>query len=104
MTNKGCIVELANDGLQAYEMVKNASKDYYDFILMDIQMPNLNGYEATSKIRTLDNDNKDIIIIAMSANAFVEDKDKAYQFGMNGFISKSINVKEMLLMFEELRK
>lgn len=104
LTNKGCIVELANDGLQAYEMVKNASKDYYDFILMDIQMPNLNGYEATSKIRMLDNDNKDIIIIAMSANAFVEDKDKAYQFGMNGFISKPINVKEMLLMFEELRK
>lgn len=104
LNNKGCIVELASDGNIAYNMIKEAKDDYYDFILMDIQMPNLNGYEACRKIRMLDSDNKNIIIIAMSANVFEEDKLKAYQSGMNGFIAKPLNVNEMLKTLAKIIK
>ena len=71
-------------------------------ILMDIQMPNLNGYLATRKIRNLTDERKDIPIIAMTANAFEEDKKNAIGAGMDGHISKPIDVSKMLKTIQEV--
>lgn len=69
---------------------------YYDLILMDIQMPNVNGYEATVKIRQMENDKKaQIPIVAMTANVFAEDRKLALDLGMNGHISKPIDMKKV---------
>ncbi len=92
----GFIVELAEDGIYAVERVKNApTADYYDAILMDIQMPIMDGYEATRNIRALDEDYKDVKIIAVTANAFESDVKNALAAGMNAHISKPINVDEL---------
>ncbi|MCR4989465.1 MAG: response regulator [Lachnospiraceae bacterium] len=85
------IVESANDGSLAVSMVENSEHGYYDFVLMDIQMPGTDGYEATKMIRTLaDKELANIPIIAMTANAFDEDKKKAREVGMNDHLSKPI--------------
>ena len=92
----GFVVETAEDGRQAVEKVEKSSKGYYDAILMDIQMPVMNGHEATKAIRRLENpDLASIPIVAMTANAFSEDIIKEEQSGMNGHISKPINIKEI---------
>lgn len=75
----------------------------YDFILMDIQMPNMNGYLATQKIRALPEKNH-IPIIAMSANAFDEDKKKALKAGMDGYISKPIDMEKLQSQIIEILK
>ena len=76
--------------------------DYYDLILMDIQMPNLNGYEATKKIRMLPDPIKSKIpIIAMTANAFDEDKKNAMDAGMNGHLAKPIEIPKLVEMLGE---
>ena len=73
-----------------------AEEGYYDLILMDIQMPNVNGYEATVKIRQMENDKKaQIPIVAMTANVFAEDRKLALDLGMNGHISKPIDMKKV---------
>jgi Signal transduction histidine kinase len=90
----GLIVETAEDGEQAVKAVLNNGMYYYDFILMDIQMPVMNGYEATRAIRSLPNGNS-ITIIALSANAFEEDRQKSLDEGMNAHIAKPINIKEL---------
>ncbi|MDO4488800.1 MAG: response regulator [Eubacteriales bacterium] len=96
LTEAGFVVDRAEDGVRCVEMVKNAKTDYYDLILMDIQMPNMNGYEATKAIRSMDEKDKaEIRIIAMTANAFEEDKREAMRVGMNGHIAKPINIKSM---------
>ena len=78
-------------------MLKIASSDYYDGILMDIQMPNLNGYEATEYIRKMDDLKKaQIPIIAMTANAFIEDVQKCLDAGMNAHIAKPISMDEII--------
>jgi CheY-like chemotaxis protein len=77
--------------------MQSANPGDYDIILMDIQMPVMNGYEATKKIRMLENPRlASIPIIAMTANAFEEDKKKAFHAGMNDFISKPIDVDHLL--------
>jgi CheY-like chemotaxis protein len=77
-------------------MLEKEKDDFYDVILMDIQMPNLNGYEATREIRSLDDKEKaNIPIIAMTANAFEEDKRDAMRAGMNAHLAKPINIRDL---------
>ena len=98
----GIEVDVAEDGEIAVEKVKNAARGQYDLILMDIQMPRMNGYEATQKIRALEDTEKaSLPIIAMTANAFEEDKKEAANAGMNGHIAKPIDVDKL---FETLAK
>ena len=76
---------------------------YYDLILMDVQMPRLDGYGATKKIRALDRpDAERIPIVAMTANSFKEDEEAAMSAGMNGFIPKPVNVQQLFEVLEEL--
>lgn len=93
----GFVVDVAEDGIVAVEKMADATSDCYDLILMDIQMPRMNGFIATREIRTLsDNRKANIPIIAMTANAFDEDKKNAFEAGMNGFISKPINIEALM--------
>ena len=92
----GLLVETAENGAEAVEMVAKSQPGYYDMVLMDIQMPVLNGHDATMRIRQLADRNLAAIpIVAMTANAFDEDKKEAEKYGMDGFISKPINMKEV---------
>lgn len=101
----GFIVDVAEDGIVAVEKMASAASDCYDLILMDIQMPKMNGFMATREIRTLsDNRKANIPIIAMTANAFDEDKKSAFECGMNGFIAKPINIKELLNTLADILK
>ena len=89
----GFDTEVAENGQIAVDMLQKSEPGYYKVVLMDIQMPVLNGYEATKKIRNLENKElASIPVIAMSANAFEEDKQEALKSGMNGHIAKPIDV------------
>lgn len=96
LTEAGFDVETAENGMEAVEMLKAKGAGYYLIVLMDVQMPVMNGYEATRAIRALD-DNRlsSIPIIAMTANAFEEDKQAAINSGMNAHIAKPINIKNL---------
>lgn len=96
LNENGMEVERAADGRICVDMLKAAREDYYDGILMDIQMPNMNGYDATEEIRKLRGRRGIIPIIAMTANAFEEDRKKAFVCGMNAHIVKPIDVGVML--------
>lgn len=99
----GFKVDVAEDGIAAVDKMAEADPDLYDLILMDIQMPKMDGFIATREIRTLsDNRKANIPIIAMTANAFDEDKKKAYESGMNGFIAKPINIKTLMSTLAEV--
>lgn len=92
----GLLVETAENGAEAVEMVAKSQPGYYDMVLMDIQMPVMNGHDATERIRQLpDKALAAVPIVAMTANAFDEDRKDAEKHGMNGFVSKSINMKEV---------
>ncbi len=93
LTESGFLVETAPDGTDAVAMVENADEYYYDAILMDVQMPIMNGYEATRTIRNLPRkDVKTLPIIAMTANALEEDKEAALKNGMNAHIAKPLDI------------
>ena len=93
----GFLVDTAENGAEAVEKVKNSTPGNYDLVLMDVQMPVMNGYEATKKIRALDNPAlAGITILAMTANAFDEDRKKALECGMDGFLSKPIVMEELI--------
>ena len=93
----GFLVDSAENGAVAVERVKNSAPGDYDLVLMDVQMPIMNGYEATKQIRALDNPGlAGITILAMTANAFDEDRKEAMKCGMNGFLSKPIIMDELI--------
>ncbi len=93
----GFLVDSAENGAVAVERVKNSAPGDYDLVLMDVQMPIMNGYEATMQIRALDNPGlAGITILAMTANAFDEDRKEALKCGMNGFLSKPIIMDELI--------
>ena len=101
----GIITEQAEDGSVAVKMVQEAAPGYYDLILMDIQMPIMNGYEATKQIRALpDKRLAQLPIIAVSANAFEEDKKASLAAGMDGHIAKPINVPDLFALMQKLIK
>ncbi len=101
----GFEVDVADDGAVAVEKMKAAKPGRYDLILMDIQMPILNGYDATRQIRGLERKEiAGIPIIAMTANAFEEDKQTALEAGMNGHIAKPIDVGMLMAALEEILK
>lgn len=98
----GFSVETAPNGQIAVEMVRNSNAGYYDAILMDIQMPVMDGYQASREIRSLESkDLAEIPIIALTANTFDEDKKKALSNGMNAYVAKPIDVE---ILYETLRK
>lgn len=93
----GFFIEEAKDGAEAVEKISHAKPHHFDIILMDIQMPYMDGYQATRSIRTLKNKTRaNIPIIAMTANAFDEDRQKALDAGMNAHLSKPINEKQVI--------
>lgn len=101
----GIITEQAEDGSVAVKMVQEAAPGYYDLILMDIQMPIMDGYEATRQIRALpDKRLAQLPIIAVSANAFEEDKKASLAAGMDGHIAKPINVPDLFALMQKLIK
>ena len=102
LQEEGCTVDRAKDGVECVDMLEKAANGTYQLILMDIQMPVMNGYDATRKIRGLDDPQKaNIPIIAMTANAFTEDRQVALDAGMNDHIAKPIN---MNVLVPTLRK
>ncbi len=99
----GFSVDVADDGVVAVERMKTAEPGQYDLILMDIQMPVMDGYEATRQIRALENpDIAGIPILAMTANAFQEDKKAAIEAGMDGHIAKPIDVSKLFGILGEI--
>ena len=93
LKEEGCIVETANDGVACVDMIEKADAGYYKMILMDIQMPVMNGYDATLAIRKMKDTKKARIpIIAMTANAFAEDTQKVLSVGMNAHVAKPVDM------------
>ena len=96
LEENGIHAEHVKDGALCLKAVQNAPEDYYDVILMDIQMPNMNGYQAAEAIRALPGKRGEIPIVAMTANAFEEDRRKALESGMNAHIAKPVDVSVLL--------
>ena len=96
LQEKGLAVDWVKDGTECLAALEEKPAHYYAAVLMDIQMPKMNGYEATQKIRTSHGKNSDIPIIAMTANAFEEDRKKAFEVGMNGHVAKPIHVETLM--------
>lgn len=102
LSEVGFEVERAEDGIVCIDMLCKSAPHYYDLILMDIQMPNLDGYSTTRKIRKLsDKEKANIPILAMTANAFDEDRRNALEAGMNGHLSKPIELDKLMDMISE---
>ena len=100
----GIKVKHVEDGIQCIEELKKMPEKYYDVILMDVQMPNMDGYTATQRIPDLDDSRAEIPIIAMTANAYDEDRRKAQEAGMDGFLAKPLDVDEMMRLLGKITK
>ena len=99
----GFFIDVAEDGVVAVDKVEKAEVGQYDLILMDIQMPIMDGYEATRQIRAMENSNLEgIPIIAMTANAFDEDRKAARDAGMDGHIAKPIDIPKLMELLTEI--
>ena len=106
LEDEGYMVETAGDGETAIVMIRRSDRDYFDAVLMDIQMPGIDGYEAARSIRKMhDYEHAQLPIIAMTANAYEEDMEKARSAGMNAYIAKPVepstirNVLEQVMPF-----
>ncbi len=105
LEEKGFDVDVADDGTVAVEKMASAPTGRYDLILMDIQMPRMDGYEATRRIRALENRaNARIPIYAMTANAFEEDRQKALDAGLDGHIAKPIDIANLMQILTGILK
>jgi signal transduction histidine kinase/ActR/RegA family two-component response regulator len=105
LEDAGLIVETAENGEQALAMLQKAGAGHFDLILMDVQMPVMNGYEATRRIRTLsDKALAEIPIVAMTANAFEEDRRQACEMGMDGFVAKPLNTETLWSVLDSVLK
>ena len=103
LVSAGLDVEIVDDGTEAVEKMESSPAGYYDIILMDIQMPRMDGYEATSRIRALeDKDKANIPIVAVTANVFEEDRQTAMESGMNGHLAKPYDVPEIMKTLKEI--
>ena len=101
----GFIIDTAVDGQEAVNIIKESPASLYDLILMDVQMPVMNGYEATRAIRSLDDPVKaNLPIIAMTANVFKKDLNDAKEAGMNGHIAKPLDIEKMFATLAEFLK
>ena len=101
----GFEVEIAENGQIAVDMLNKVEPGYYQLVLMDVQMPVMNGYEATREVRSLDNPEiANIPILAMTANAFEEDKQAALRCGMNGHIAKPIDIDNLFGTLRQILK
>lgn len=103
LEEEGCIRERACNGVECIDMLEKADNSYYAMILMDIQMPVMNGYDATRKIRRMKNQNKaQIPIIAMTANAFTEDRIRAKEAGMDEHVAKPVDAELLIKVIHNL--
>jgi CheY-like chemotaxis protein len=97
----GASVEIVENGREAVERIENASDNWYDIVFMDVQMPVMNGYEATAAIRALPGRRGQIPIIAMTANAFAEDVQLAKNTGMDEHIAKPLDFEKLNTVMEK---
>jgi CheY-like chemotaxis protein len=105
LTGVGLEVEIANDGAEALSMVSSKPAGYYNLVLMDIQMPNMDGYEATRQIRAMEDPIKSRIpIVAMTANAFAEDRQMAIDVGMDDHVTKPYDIPRIMEVLGRLLK
>ena len=105
LEDTGAQVDRAEDGVICVEMLEKRPGDYYDLILMDVQMPNMNGYTATKVIRSLPDEKRaGIPIVAMTANAFAEDRRNAMDAGMNGHLAKPIDTEKLMATLADILK
>ena len=102
LTEAGFALESAENGQIACDMVQKAEPDYYDLILMDVQMPVMDGYTATENIRRMDPAHAGIPIVAMTANAFEEDRKLAMEAGMNGHLAKPLEIDKMMELLQTI--
>lgn len=102
LQENGLEADRVEDGITCIAKLENMPEHYYDAILMDIQMPHMDGYEATQMIRRLPGSRAQIPVITMTANAFEEDRKKAQEAGMNGHIAKPVSVEEIFLTLEQV--
>lgn len=105
LEDAGFMVETAGDGVVAVKKMEQAVPGQYDLILMDIQMPVMNGYEAAKQIRSLKNrETASVPIVAMTANAFEEDREKSYEAGMNGYLAKPVSAEALINTIDKIMK
>ena len=103
LQDAGFQTEIAGNGKIAVDMLENSEPGYYQLVLMDVQMPEMNGYEATKAIRKLENKElASIPVIAMTANAFEEDKQEALKSGMNAHIAKPIDIEKLFAVLDKI--
>lgn len=102
LTSRGCVVDRARDGVECVDMLLKAEPGRYGLVLMDIQMPNMDGYQAAQTIRAFeDREKASILILALTANAFQEDHDRAVAVGMNGHVAKPLDASKLFQAIAE---